>query len=721
MAGLEGTSMAANPLEPDNSSPRHPLMYNPMPTPPEETHSKNNEAHHVRFRCPACRQISTADQVKRSESPRVGCEIATADRELAEVVHLFETVLRTKKDRCDEIKASMILKSQELLDFVKDDIGGVVGQEAFQQQLAQLLMQMCTEASYRFSGNGTHGTPSGAQALLSSMSTQHSFLRCDSAQPLISGQEQWDSPPVTEMQEPDQRGEQVWQTQGAPALDSAGGARVSADSRAWQAVADAVTKLCLLKGPAVADKALELARLAKRFQEALEDSEYYEGRARDRRRRLDDATLSAAEATGGLELIGSAPGCLAYRCLNCDQEFEVPSAISEKMSLIANVHNKLRLYRDRHALAENSFGFYHKFLTFPTIVLSASITLASTVWPDDEGVSSSALVAFVSAGNTILLSLSSMFGYQGRQEAHGQAAKMYDTLLTSLEFRVEHYLDFARTGMNLRANSTFEQIDTEVSNFVTDCEKRIAEIDANMPVVPLWIKKEAYLLHKSEGKGMQAESAKEELRRAEANSNARARCACLVMQACGGFIVFSVVAHGILTFFGGSSRTPLHALKLAGEFVAKQLPHLMKRSSWWEVILMAILALACICMPLWLCLRCSPFGASARTGDHEYYSIPMLQSPEAHWMTHTSHRGHTDERNVVVGRARGRSGVFAMTLASDPPEAQVDGSPGSAAVSADTGAPPGVSDVAAGKNGPPEAVAVPRRKRSFRLVGSPAA
>mmetsp|Transcript_126101 Transcript_126101/g.315138 ORF Transcript_126101/g.315138 Transcript_126101/m.315138 type:complete len:425 (-) Transcript_126101:132-1406(-) len=235
---------------------------------------------------------------------------------------------------------------------------------------------------------------------------------------------------------------------------------------------------------------------------------------------------------GQLRVLDVTSYAAAYQCPHCEQPFEIPIFAIHKMKLAGDIRMRLVRHKIRHEVARDYYGFWYTALTLPTIVLSALTTICSAVAKDadeDEakhqngnkceardqngnkgeardqksaegaegGLGFAIKVEFVAAvvgtANTLLLAVMAHFGFQGKYETHAQAAKMYDSLLTLLEYKIDYVLAFAiRTGGILHeGKGGYKSIDTEFSEFLTECQKRIKQIDEHMPVVVTHLKDKA--------------------------------------------------------------------------------------------------------------------------------------------------------------------------------------------------------------------------------------
>lgn len=359
----------------------------------------------------------------------------------------------------------------------------------------------------------------------------------------------------------------------------------------------------------------------------------------------------------GLYLIGSSPGAVAYCCSQCDQDFDIPSSITEKIGLGEMIRSRLRMYRDRHLQAAAEAAFYYNFMTIPSVVFSASTTIISSLWPEGDGTSQfdgRLVLALVSSLNTVIISVSALFGFQGKKETHGQAGKLYETLLTALEYRVQYYLTAAQEGTNLHEGESFEKIDSELKLFMLDCEKQIKSIDSNVPVVPRHIKE---LVAASYRAGQGDEKAIKDLE----NQAARMDKSWRALASIFGFattvycVYFLLVKTAYVTFLLEFVNARLRQPATEG---AETYVDFIETGKWIQFTMVSIAGVAItmitFCVTRWLALL-----VYASIPDITLLSILSRTEPLAQEFAYNTLNSAT-EPIIVVGHARKKRGVFAQ-------------------------------------------------------------
>lgn len=136
-----------------------------------------------------------------------------------------------------------------------------------------------------------------------------------------------------------------------------------------------------------------------------------------------------------------------------------------------NVLNKFRKRIKKERFLNNHASIYYskqnsKFV-IPGILITgissvASFMATSDILGDDSKKGFSVGVGILTAGATILQSISSSFGFQSRAEQFQKAADSYDTLLTKIEFEL--------ANPNEDFNEFCNQVETDILAIKNDCK-----------------------------------------------------------------------------------------------------------------------------------------------------------------------------------------------------------------------------------------------------------
>lgn len=134
--------------------------------------------------------------------------------------------------------------------------------------------------------------------------------------------------------------------------------------------------------------------------------------------------------------------------------------------------------RDMHTLAHFRYrNLYYSLLT-PTIVLSASISAMSGIFPNMIRV-----IAAFSTLNTCIISLMHSLELQAKKDQHLTAAHLY------AEFRDKQWQLWMKLQVKCHDGACLESAGTELAQFMQTSEEKRAEILPNLPVIPWDIRK----------------------------------------------------------------------------------------------------------------------------------------------------------------------------------------------------------------------------------------
>jgi hypothetical protein len=147
--------------------------------------------------------------------------------------------------------------------------------------------------------------------------------------------------------------------------------------------------------------------------------------------------------------------------------------MSDSVILNTHQHNVLNKFRKRlikeRFLNNQSSNYYSKQnskFVIPGILITgissvASFMATSDILGDDSKKSFSVGVGILTAGATILQSVSSSFGFQSRAEQFQKAADQYDTLLTKIEFEL--------ANPNEDFNEFCNELESDILQIKNDC------------------------------------------------------------------------------------------------------------------------------------------------------------------------------------------------------------------------------------------------------------